>query len=308
MTRAALAAILLAVLGAAAGCGFGPGGSGGPVTVSVTRDFGDKNLEPPKSEPAHDGDTVMRLLQRGFEVKTRYGGGFVQEIDGLSGGLEGDRRVDWFYYVNGIEADVGAAQRRVSPGDRIWWDHHDWQGAMRIPAVVGAFPEPFMSGENGRRFPLRLVCLDPEARNCNEVQTRLANADVTEVARSSLEQSVGQQVLRVLVGPWTQVRKDVAARQLEDGPRASGVFARPSPDGRTLTVLDPDGRPAHRFGVGTGLVAATRFEGQQPTWLVTGTDEVGVASAAAALTPDALHDHFALAVNAGRGDPLPVLP
>ena len=55
----------------------------------------------------------MRLLQRKYDVKTRYGGGFVQEIDGVAGGREDGRRVDWFYYVNGIEATVGAAERRV---------------------------------------------------------------------------------------------------------------------------------------------------------------------------------------------------
>ena len=53
----------------------------------------------------------MRLLQSKYDVKTRYGGGFVQAIDGARG-REGDgRRVDWFYYVNGIEAPVGAAER-----------------------------------------------------------------------------------------------------------------------------------------------------------------------------------------------------
>ena len=47
----------------------------------------------------------MRLLQRKFEVETRYGGGFVQEIDGVGGGREAGRPVDWFFYVNGIEAE-----------------------------------------------------------------------------------------------------------------------------------------------------------------------------------------------------------
>ena len=43
-----------------------------------------------------------------------------------------------------------------------------------------------------------------------------------------------------------------------------------------------------------------------PTWLVTGTDDVGVAAAAAALTEEQLRDHFALAIEAGRGVPLPL--
>jgi hypothetical protein len=100
----------------------------------------------------------MRVLTRNFDVKTRYGGGFVQQIGGIAGGREGGRRVDWFYYVNGIEASTGANERRVTAGDRIWWDRHDWGAAMRIPAVVGSFPEPFLSGQNGKRLPVRLDC------------------------------------------------------------------------------------------------------------------------------------------------------
>jgi hypothetical protein len=44
----------------------------------------------------------------------------------------------------------------------------------------------------------------------------------------------------------------------------------------------------------------------QPRWLITGTDDVGVAAAAAALSEDQLHYHFALAIEAGRGVALPL--
>ena len=32
---------------------------------------------------------------------------------------------------------------------------------MRVPAVVGAFPEPFRSGQDGKKLPIRLVCMGP---------------------------------------------------------------------------------------------------------------------------------------------------
>ncbi len=111
---------------------------------------------------------------------------------------------------------------------------------MRVPAVVGSFPEPFVSGSEGRKLPVRIVCLTGDDDGaCDEVETRLADAGVTDTARSVLEQSAGREVLRVLVGPWSQVRRDTAARKLESGPAESGVFARPDADRR------PD-RPARR--------------------------------------------------------------
>ena len=100
---------------------------------------------------------------------------------------------------------------------------------MRVPAVVGAFPEPFRSGQDGKKLPIRLVCFT-EGRTCDEVEKRLSDAGVRNVARSNLESSPGE-VLRILVGKWTDVRKDIASRQLEEGPEVSGVFAKPSPAG-----------------------------------------------------------------------------
>jgi len=297
-------ALLVALL--AAGCGFGSGSSsGGKVTIRVTQDFGHSELAPAKSEAARSGETVMRLLQRHFTVETKYGGGFVQEIDGVSGGRAKGRQVDWFYYVNGVEASNGAADHKVSAGDRVWWDHHDWGAAQRIPAVVGAFPEPFESGIGGKKLPIRLVCLGDAGRSCDEVEERLQQAGVHAIARSNLEQSVGE-VLRILVGAWPDVRKDIAAQQLEKGPQASGVFAKPAMDGRRLELLDSEGRVQRTLGGASGLVAATSYTDQQPTWLVTGTDEVGVAAAAAAVTEEQLRDRFALAIEAGKGVPLPL--
>ncbi len=61
---------------------------------------------------------------------TRFGGGFVQSIDGLAAGTNGGRRSDWFFYVNGIESPIGSAEYDPSGGDRIWWDYRDWSAAI----------------------------------------------------------------------------------------------------------------------------------------------------------------------------------
>jgi hypothetical protein len=305
--RRLLAVVALLAALPVAGCGFGAGESTGDVTLTVTRDFGAQALhEGIDTETASEGDTVMRLLERKYEVKTRFGGGFVQEIDGVAGGRENGRRADWFYYVNGIEAPVGAAERRVAAGEHVWWDHHEWEAAQRVPAVVGSFPEPFATGSEGKRFPVRVVCAGQEGRSCDEVQARLEDAGVTSLSRATLEQSAGHEVLRVLVGRWADVRRDAVARRLEHGPRASGVFARPSGAGDAIALLDGDGKTVRTLRAGCGLVAATSVQAQAPTWIVTGTDDVGVAAAAAALTADRLEQHFALAIDAGRDVPLPV--
>jgi hypothetical protein len=200
----------------------------------------------------------------------------------------------------------GAAAGGVSGGERVWWDHHDWEAAQRVPAVVGSFPEPFRSGTEGKRFPVRLVCQGDDERSCDEVQERLQDAGIKQLTRATLEQSGGQEVLRVIVGRWADVRNDPVVRSLERGPEASGVYARPTSTGDAIVLLDGDGQPVRTLRNGAGLVAATSAEAQAPTWIVAGTDEVGLAAAAAALTEDRVEQHFALAVDGGQDVPLPV--
>ena len=297
--RAGLALlVLLAALGAG-GCGLGAGKGSGDVRVTVTADFGARRVGAASAGRTPGSETVMRFLQRNFRVRTSYGGGFVQAIDGLSGSTAGGQ-VDWFYYVNGIEAGVGAADNRLHPGDRIWWDRHDWSTAMRVPAVVGSFPEPFRSGSGGKRFPVRIDCARVGDAACTTARDRLRAAGVADAAVAGLGGTAGKEVLRVVVGPWRAVRVDPAAQQLERGPAGSGVYVRPSPTGASIALLDASGRRAGTLGPGAGLVAATRIGDQQPTWAVTGVDAAGALAAARALNTRSLHDRFAVAVSGGK--------
>lgn len=143
MRRAACLLVLLAALLAACG-----GESGGRATVWVTKNRG-AQVVLTAHVPA--GLTALQALERVAEVETRYGGRFVQAVEGIEGSLV--RRRDWFYFVNGIEADRGAAEYRVRPGDVVWWDYRSWAERMRQPVVVGAFPEPFLHGYAGRVRP-----------------------------------------------------------------------------------------------------------------------------------------------------------
>jgi Domain of unknown function (DUF4430) len=306
---AALALALLGCAALAAGCGLGAGEGAKDVRLTVTSQYGTRTLGEKQSSQVAGSETVMRLLQRNFSVKTRYGGGFVQSIDGLAGGEAGGRPVDWFYYVNGIEAGRGSAATRVRAGDRIWWDRHDWGYAMRAPAVVGSFPQPFLSGIDGKRLPVRLECEDTGGAACDEARRRLGEAGIA-AGRAILGGTSAGRLLRVLVGRWPAVRRSPEIQRIEDGPQRSGVFARMNPDGTRLTVLDPTGRAAATLGAGAGLVAATRGETLQgsegATWVVTGTDDRGVLAAAKALEEGVLGNHFALAISPdGVGVPAP---
>jgi Domain of unknown function (DUF4430) len=175
MLRAAAAA--LSVLALAAGCG---GGEHGKATVWVTRDEG-RTLLLSGTVPA--GLTAMQGLERLAKVKTSYGGRFVDSIAGLGGSRSGQR--DWFYFVNGVEGDRGAAEYRLHDGDVEWWDLRSWAREPRVPVVVGAFPEPFRHGYGGRRHAAAVRYAPASARPAAERIGRLIGARSVRPAGSA---------------------------------------------------------------------------------------------------------------------------
>ena len=298
--RLATAAAICAV--AVAGCGLGPGSSQGDVTVTVTRDYGRQVLVQ-KTNSIHESDTVLRVLDRDAHITTRYGGGFVQSINGLEGTQSGGRSSDWFFYVNGIESPVGSAQYDLSGGDRIWWDYRDWTAAMRVPAVVGSWPEPFVHGFKGTHWRSEVICRTSRS-TCDAVSEKLRAAGAEPPRQEVMElpgSNAAPETIPVEVGPWKSIRDDAEAGLLSGSPDGSGVFARFVGTNKPLLELEDErGEPAGSIGKGGGLIAAVRPNDGPPTWVVTGTDAKGVAAAARLFGPQ-LRNHYAVATQPGAG-------
>jgi hypothetical protein len=138
----------LAVCFLLAGCGGAAGGEEGTATLWVTRDRGQQLLH--ESE-VNAGQTLMRALAAETDLETRYGGRYIQSVDGIAGSLRGQR--DWFWFVNGYEGDRSATSYRLREGDVAWIDYRGWVREGEARVVVGAFPEPFLHGFAGKRRP-----------------------------------------------------------------------------------------------------------------------------------------------------------
>lgn len=296
----AVATALLCAALAAAGCGLGAGASVGEVELGVTREFGavpmlERSLE------ASESDTVMRLLEGSADISTRYGGGFVQSIDGVEEAQRGGHPHDWFFYVDGIESPVGAADYALEGGERIWWDYRDWAATNHVPAVVGSWPAPFAAGYEGERHPVAVEC-ESGAAACVRVRAALRGAGV------AIAGDAAAGAIRVLVGPWALLRSDPAAALIEAGPGESGVFAdfQRRGAGYALIGLDRSGEASRDLGPGAGLVAATRRYEAPPVWVVTGGTAAAVRAAAGLLAAAKLRDHYAVASEDGKEIPLPL--
>ncbi len=190
MIRRALVALGVLVL--LAGCG-GSGGEHGTAQLWVTRDRGTDVLVEAEVDA---GQTLMRALAAEADVETRYGGRYVQSVNGIEGDL-GEQR-DWFWFVNGYEGDRSAASYRLRDGDVAWLDYRGWEREREARVVVGAFPEPFLHGYEGRARRAVVRFEGAQARRAGEL-AELIGADSVEPLGVPVPD--GANVLELRLGP-----------------------------------------------------------------------------------------------------------
>ena len=295
--KAALAAPALVLVALAlAGCGLAVGPAPSAGQLLITREFGARVVH--RSGVLHAGahETVLAQLQRSYSVT---GGGphtSVTAIGALAEApLADGETLKWLYYVNGVQVSRAPARRAVHAGDHVWWDLHDATNSNDAAAVVGAYPEPFLNGTEGKRLPVRVECASDSQAACRLVTARLRAAGVP-AAVAAIGSGGAPETLRVMVGPWAYLEADIEASSIARGPLESGVYVRIPRGGGQLELLDQQGRTLRTLGAGAGLVAATRSAKEAPVWVITGTDVNGVDLAAHALDRAALSDHFAVAL------------
>jgi hypothetical protein len=295
-----LAVTPLAVGVALAGCGLAVGPAPSAVRVLVTTQFGARELYRSGVLHAGERENLLAQLTRERPVATGPHGASVLGIDGLRGGeqkSEAGQASAWFYYVNGVQMTKWANAIDVQPGDHVWWDLHDASQADEPAAIVGAYPEPFLNGYEGKRLPVRVECASASTSACTAVTESLRRAGVP-AAVAAIGSGGAPETLRVMVGPWIYLEGDLEAGRIARGPRASGVYVHLPQNGEQMMLLDQQGGTVETLGAGAGLVAATKGEKEAPVWVITGTDNAGVTRAAHALDAAALANHFAVAIAA----------
>jgi hypothetical protein len=227
VSRRCLLVPCLLLVAALAGCGGAD--SSGEVTLWVTRDRGAEVLV---NTTVPGGLTAMQALRRKVDVSTSYGGRFVEAIDGVDSDAGAHR--DWFFFVNGIEADRGAAEYGLRGGDVLWWDYRSWTGdAMREPVVVGAFPQPFLSGYGGEKRP---AVVRFETKKMRGAALGLANTiGARSVEMLDVKAPAAANVLEIVEDPVVFS----AALRTPGGPAGSPVVFRVSFDDAKRLLANP---------------------------------------------------------------------
>jgi len=278
------------------------------VRVIATQNFGqelmfDEILEMPPDSSA------MAALEKVAEVETAYGGGFVDAINGFRSGFTGigKTKKDWFLYVNGIQSNVGALDYKLQPGDVEHWDYHDWSFRHFIPAIVGAFPEPFLHGYSGQKQSTLIVYSDNLREAAQELKNGLLPLGVNDVSLSSISElpvTDKEASNLILLG----MADNELISELNQNWKKLGFFARF--ENGNLVILNAQGETDTTYSTATGLIQATQNPWnpngigacENVAWMVAGTDERGVRGAIDTLLENHAQLQYAFAVVIANGE------
>ena len=187
----------------------------------------------------------MRLLQRKFEVETRYGGGFVQEIDGVGGGRQ-QRPAGRLVLLRQRDRGEHGRRRRASSRPATASGGTTTTGAPRCASRPSSAPSPSRScpAAKGKKIPVRIDC----ARRRGSARAARCGSG----SRTPARRSAGPATIGTRGGPRGAARAGRALgrgpratrprARIEQGPKVSGVFARPSPGRHAIELLDARGR------------------------------------------------------------------
>jgi hypothetical protein len=236
------------------------------------------------------GANAMEALQQAADIETAYGGGFVNSINGLrSGYTDGhEKKEDWFVFFNGIMAKTGALDYHLGDNDIQFWDYHNWEFRQFIPAIIGAFPEPFRHGYEGSTYKTVVVYQDGWANDAARIAMHLSRLGVADVATCSFTALTKEQKESnnlILLG--TTNFPPIA--EMNQVWKRLGFFINAGEN--KLTIYDETGNTLKEYEAGVGFIQATQSlwnpKGigacENVVWMVSGLDEAGCKQAVDAL-------------------------
>jgi len=283
------------------------------IKLVITKNFGREEIL--SREIAYEPNmTVMDLLfAANLDIQAGYSGSFVDGIDGLlskRAGLTGERQ-DWFYFVNGIFADVGALDYFPQAGDVVWWDYRPWKASGASPtAVIGAFPKTFQYGYLGKINPTLIMAYEEDWELAKSLQKKMkelgvAQAEISDVLEKEVASPKGP---TILLGQWDLIKDIDYIKQLNANYNRAGFYGFFGDN--KLNLLDYNLKPVKSISENAGLIISTgQGSGDpNPLWIVTGIDKEGLNQAVETLVnhPEKLSGLYNVAVVNGEIIGLPL--
>ncbi|MGE5327933.1 MAG: DUF4430 domain-containing protein [Deltaproteobacteria bacterium] len=246
------------------------------VELIVSREFGSEILFE-KTVLVEAGETVLDILEKNLEVEASTGG-FVKAINGLSSSIESESGKDWFYYVNGIASNCSSKAYHLKKGDKLLWDYHQWNGNSFIPAIIGAYPEPFVNGFKGMTKGTRIYYSEGNKNEALKIKQSLANLKAQNIIEEPLPEKikVAAGYPCILVGEYANLIKNKSVTALLSDGESRGMPVRFGKG--EISLLNCAGSVEDVCDSKTGIVfaIANSLGDTAPVWVVTSLEHKGI--------------------------------
>lgn len=278
------------------------------ATVVVSTDFGVEILLEGTVDITSN-TTALAALEDLVAVETKYGGGFVSVINGISSEYGGGNwnKKDWFFYINGFSSNTGASDYLLQDGDIEHWDFHDWSFRQFIPGIIGDFPATFLNGYGGEICPTVVCYQDGWEESARMIAEYLNSLGVDGVSiRSAEALTAGEKESGNLILLGTADFPLI--NEMNQLWKKLGFFSR-FEDGN-LEVYNGVGELDMEYTDGAGVIQAaqnpwnTSGTGvcENTVWMISGLDKSGVESAVDTLVSQSNDFRYAFGVVAIGGE------
>ncbi|MDY6959154.1 MAG: DUF4430 domain-containing protein [Halobacteriota archaeon] len=265
MKKWAFLLVTLLILSATCGCVDGPVET--TPTIIVTRDFGRETI----FQGSANGSDALEALKEVLRVDED--GGFINGIGDIRSEFPSNKN-DWFFYVNGISSNVGAGDYTIHDGDILRFDFHDWDRYLRIPALIGDFPEPFVHGYGGSRQETLIVYDQGFFNIASPLKDELEEMGASVQLREDLPEEEKEKYNLIVIG-----RPEFKyITELNDMYDKLGLFVYFEED--EMVLLDSNGDVSNRYGSGAVIQATQNPWNPKGTnacenvvWMVCGSEE-----------------------------------
>ncbi|AOT69933.1 DUF4430 domain-containing protein [Geosporobacter ferrireducens] len=299
MKKARIFSFLLILVILLGGCSQPENQETGTVEIIITRDFGKEKLHS-KTVNLDKDTTVMDVMEKYFDIETAYGGGFVNGINGLKSGFtdkKNRQKMDWFYYVNGLLAQIGANDYDLLPGDIVIWDYHDWSSDAFMSSIIGAYPNNFVNGFAGNILQTEIQYALEYEEQAKKIDVFLKEQGAHTQIMAGIEAHLEDENKHtIVIGPWEQMIKNDFIKDIYQNKSKAGLYFEID---RKIKALSFTGESAGEYEKAAVIVSVPKHYGSTASlWMITGNDENCIQKAAKILyeNPESINGMYSLIV------------
>lgn len=258
------------------------------VDIIIAQDFGNEimSIESFESNP---GDTLLDLMDENYEVQTAYGGSFINGIDGLISGFTGkkDRKKnDWFYYVNGILAQIGSGDHELNQEDVIIWDFHDWNNGTYSSSVIGAYPNNFKKNYYGDEISLNILYAEGFKESSENLKKFFMEIGIKDVQAFSMDETIleNEATNTIVIGLWDNISQLSYIEKAYKNKEKAGLYFEIN---KNIIALNQAGNATETYEKGAVIASFLKsYDVMSTLWLVTGNSEEDILKSIDILSND----------------------